>query len=509
MGALGELTLALVATRLAFANPIEPFDHTQCAVSRFIEVQTVQGTVVGHAADNSPCVVEYLGIPYAKPPVGDLRFAAPQRLDSGSRGRLEASRFGYDCPMTPIPPVTQYPGLTPQAPKFIAQLAAATGKPQSEDCLTLNIWSKTTPSAVKSAKPVFVYFYGGRFATGHTNSPLFTGKYFADAEDIVVVTVNYRTNIFGFPGAPGQVQNLGLRDQRVAIEWLRDNVGSFGGDAGKITIAGQSAGAVGVDYYAYAYKDDPIVSGIIAHSGTALSFPTQTSGVTERNWAAVVRAVGCEGGQDVMACMRRADWRRIEEAQAAVKSGKTTSRIRAQSPFYPLPDGQVVFADYTNLTRTGHFAHVPILFGNNDNEAGYYVVSAYAAGVVATTEETQELNLESFTCPVASQVRARRAHGVQAWAYRYLADWDNTRLYPTSGAYHGVELNMIFGTSADVTGIATSAQQQRLTRLMQRAWFNFCNDPHQGLTKFGWPDSRKVPRRSLLLAEIMNQRHSF
>ncbi|KAI7224348.1 hypothetical protein KC330_g9270, partial [Hortaea werneckii] len=102
-------------------------------------------------------------------------------------------------------------------------------------------------------------------------------------ENVIVVTVNYRLNIFGFPGAPDNVDNLGFRDQRFAGEWVRDNIAAFGGDASKITIFGQSSGGVAVDYWAFAYTEDPIVSGLISHSGNALSFPMNPENVTLSN----------------------------------------------------------------------------------------------------------------------------------------------------------------------------------------------------------------------------------
>lgn len=110
-------------------------------------------------ATNTSCVVEYLGIPYVKPPLGDLRFMAPQRFVAAAP--YEAAAFGYDCPLTPSKPV-DYPGFTPQAQRIVNYFASAAGTPQSEDCLTLNIWSKPTANSDKAAKPVMVFFYGGR-----------------------------------------------------------------------------------------------------------------------------------------------------------------------------------------------------------------------------------------------------------------------------------------------------------------------------------------------------------
>ncbi|KAH7184849.1 Alpha/Beta hydrolase protein [Fusarium flagelliforme] len=468
----------------------------KCNSSRYLTVDTSNGPVAGHLADNSACVVEYLGIPYAKPPVDKLRFAPPQRITSKSKKPFKAEKYGFDCPLSPSKKV-DYPDMTPQAQQIISLFASAAGTPQSEDCLTLNIWSKATGNSAKANKPVLVFFYGGRFAIGNTNSPFYTGKYFADAEDIVVITVNYRINIFGFPGAPGETQNLGLRDQRAAVEWVRDNIRKFGGDPSKITIAGQSSGGVAVDYWTYAYRKDPIVNGIIAPSGNAFSFPVNTAEVQEKNWNSVVSAVGCDAASDVMACMREVDWEDIKKAAAGIRPASSSSVLRSIPPFYPKPDGEIVFSDYVSRTKAGDFAKVPVLFGHNHNEDGYYRVPAYGNGVTPTDAQVKSFLLESFTCPVSYQAQARKDHGVASWAYRYMADWDNTRLYPTSGAYHGVDLHMIFGASGDVSGIAPSENQKKLTKTMQHAWFSFSNNPSSGLSKLGWP--KFDPKRKTLI----------
>lgn len=325
------------------------------------------------------------------------------------------------------------------------------------------------------------------FTIGNTDSPMYNGKYFAQAQDIVVVTVNYRLNVFGFPGAPGQIQNLGLRDQRAAVEWVRDNIRHFGGNPSKITLAGQSSGGVGVDYWAYAYQSDPIAHSLISGSGNAFSFPMNTKSVQETNWRTVVSAVNCSNTTDTMSCMRRVNWHAIESAAVAIKPAKSTSVLRSISAFWPTPDGETVFSNYVSLTASGSFAKLPILMGNNDNENSYYQIPAYAQSVIPTASEVESFILESFTCPVSYQAAARHAHGTPVYAYRYLADWDNTRLYPTSGAYHGVDLHMIFGASADVSGLPTTADQRELTELMQKAWFAFADDPVSGLADMGWP----------------------
>lgn len=157
MRLLATPTLIIWATLacLVVASPT-----ARCHTSRWLTVPTTNGPITGHLAPStSDCVVEYLGIPYAKPPVGDLRFAPPQYFVGNAS--YEASKFGFDCPLAPSRPV-DYPGFTPQAQRIIAYFTSSAGTPQNEDCLTLNIWSKSTKTSRSASKPVIVFFYGGR-----------------------------------------------------------------------------------------------------------------------------------------------------------------------------------------------------------------------------------------------------------------------------------------------------------------------------------------------------------
>lgn len=124
-----------------------------------LTVNTTNGPITGHLASNASAVIEYLGIPYAKPPIGDLRFAPPVQFTSNTS--YEASKFGFDCPLSPSKKV-DYPDMTPQAQRIISYFASGAGTPQSEDCLTLNIWTKPVNKLHSSNKPVIVFFYGGR-----------------------------------------------------------------------------------------------------------------------------------------------------------------------------------------------------------------------------------------------------------------------------------------------------------------------------------------------------------
>ncbi|KAL2140705.1 hypothetical protein VTI28DRAFT_3490 [Corynascus sepedonium] len=504
------LWAVLAATDFVVSSSVNS-DCSKARTSKFTTVPTSNGAVTGHIAPGTSCVLEYLGIPYAKPPVGERRFAAPQPIDHQSP--YTADNFGFDCPLTAAKPAN-YPGLTPQAQRIIDYFASGTGNPQDEDCLTLNIWSKPTARATSAQKPVLVFLYGGRFSAGSTNTPFWNGKLLADAEDLVVVTVNYRTNIFGFPGAPGETPNPGLRDQRAAVEWVRDNIARFGGDADRIVLAGQSAGGVSADYWAYAYEHDPIVAGLILVSGTAFSFPLNSPDIPAQNWNAVVAAVGCSGSNStaddndnddtaaIMTCMRAVPWADLKAAAAGIRSLPSTSPLRAIPPFYPQADGATVFADYATLTEAGRFARIPVIVSTAADEAGWYQMRAYSnsgGAVVPTPAEVEAFHLESFVCPAVHQATARRRHphptrggkhgrAVPAWVLRYAADWPNTRLYDGSGAYHGVDLHMVFGASEAVSGLPEEAEQSALVRVVQRAWAAFAEDPWDGLERvMGWP----------------------
>jgi cholinesterase len=182
-------------------------------------VKASSGTVKGHASSWKPAVSEYLGIPFAQPPVGPLRFKAPVPLKSDKL--LNATSFGASCPANVDPGKTK--SISYDGP-FSATLLAGLGQVEDkfdEDCLTLNIWSK--PQTGEKKKAVMVWIYGGGFGSGSTSYDGYNGARLADEHDVTVVSINYRVNIFGFPRGDFLTdQNLGLLDQRAGVEWVRD-----------------------------------------------------------------------------------------------------------------------------------------------------------------------------------------------------------------------------------------------------------------------------------------------
>ena len=335
-----------------------------------------------------------------------------------------------------------------------------------------------------------VWFYGGRFNIGNTQTPFYDGQYLASAEDVIVVTLNYRVNIFGFPGSPDVPQNPGLLDQRLAVEWIYNNIVGFGGDPSKITLFGQSAGGASVDYWSYAWRSDPLVHGLISESGTSQSFQPNSaaqSAVAFYN-ASILLNCSSTGPYDpsILSCMRSKNTTAILAALAKVPAPPT--HALPAPPFQPTVDNVTVFSNYTALASSGAFAPLPYLAGNNDNEYGYYAIAVFAANHTFTTTQINLFNLEAFTCPTGASTAARTAHGVPVWRYRYFGDWPNLRLYPNSSAYHGSEIGIVYGTAPDITGIPNTPAQDAVTAYMMKAWATFADNPQSGLSEqLGWP----------------------
>lgn len=178
-------------------------------------VKTTSGTYQGKAHKINHEVSEYLGIKFGKA----TRFSNPSPFNSSQA--YEATKYGDDCP-------SMLSALPPGLGNDMASLFTPTGNRTSEDCLNLNIWTK--PQSGEKAKAVLFWLFGGGFMIGSGSTAIYDGSTLANEEDVIVVTSNYRLSVFGFPGGPGVDQNPGLVDQRLATEWVRDNIAAFGGE---------------------------------------------------------------------------------------------------------------------------------------------------------------------------------------------------------------------------------------------------------------------------------------
>ncbi|MCJ1377664.1 hypothetical protein MMC17_000760 [Xylographa soralifera] len=442
-------------------------------------VNTTSGQYDGHPSNSRPDVIEYYGIQYAQAPINELRFAAPEPFISTEV--FSASKQPPDCPY-----VVYNWGTVPgesysHTGRIMAQESADGYNAMNEDCLYMDIWTKSPAGA---GKPVLFFVYGGGFERGSVNNPTYNGAYMAEQEDIIVVSFNFRVNIFGFSGAPGEATNVALLDTRLALQWVQDNIAAFGGDPERITMFGQSQGAWIISWYAYAFANDPIANGFIQESGSGFANTSLTVDERAATWRNASAAVGCDQASDsmVLECMKAQN---VSTVLAAMQSVPLTG---VAPPFGPLIDEELVFSNYTDRTLAGHFAQKAS--PRNDNEAGFYVMR-YAGDNKNTLSATEQASISygGFSCPVAADAAAKAASQlVPVWRYEYFGDWPNLRLYPGSGAYHTSEVSMVFGTAPDLSGEPDTPLQQAVSRYMMHAWAAFAKDPENGLReRLGWP----------------------
>lgn len=383
-----------------------------------------------------------------------------------------------------------------------------------EDCLTLNIWTK--PGSGDAKKAVLFWIYGGGkqnegpirtcysslnnagFSTGNAACPIYDGAIMADEDDVVVVSANYRLNVFGFSGAPGEATNVGLLDQRLALEWTRDNIEAFGGDPGRITVFGQSAGGVSTDLIAYGNQTDPIAHALIPQSGVANSGITAGTdeATVRRNWYTASQNAGCggeEAGNATVTCMRN---KTSDEILTAIRPIGPTGLM---SGFGPFADDKVLPRDLVTKGTMGQFAKLPYLTGNTDNEAAFFVTVAlaytnissdvaYALPVPLIQPILDLITFATFTCPAWQAAKFRVDHGVPVWRYMYYGgNYTNTYLKPLGSNYHTAELPVLFGTAANVTSIPDSDVEAKMATSMRKAWAAFAKDPINGLSD--WPQA--------------------
>lgn len=378
-----------------------------------------------------------------------------------------------------------------------------------------------------------VWIYGGGFQSGSSNIPGTSGANLADEQDVVVVsfkyvqtlyllylvlkidpnykTNSYRSNIFGFPGHPDGTKNVGLLDQRLAISWVRDNIKGFGGDPGRITIFGQSAGGMSVDYYSFAWASDPIVQGFITQSGNVFSFAPSSPSAAAENWFNLTGLLECGGAHSdpssVSKCMRTKNYTDILAATARVTSAPVDGSVLGS--FAPTVDEIVVFSDYGKRLHSGQFIKRPILIGNTDYEAGYMKAAlaltpgAAASGLLDPSAEFywDVFNSIVFDCSTARRAFASQASGIPTWRYRWFGNFPNLRLtlVPDSGAYHASELEHIFNEFGDLGG--GTAEEASIGKYMRGAWASFAKHPSGGLsTSPGWAPYRPKDQTLLRLA---------
>jgi acetylcholinesterase len=435
-----------------------------------LQVKTDSGLLHGFVKPSAPNVRQFLGVPFAHPPTGPRRWLPPSKLKSSAI--FNATSIGPACPQIAFGGAES--GSSVYSPSGGNQTEYFPLDSFSEDCLTLNIWA---PSSFETKLPVFVWFFGGGFVQGGTSSPYFNPQSWVQrTQKHIVVTVNFRSNIFGFPNAAGLTeQNLGLLDQRLALEWVRDQIANFGGDPSRIVGWGESGGAEAVDYLNFAYPSDPIYSGTILDSTTAL-FPQaggRTFDTAQTNFSAVSTALGCHTATSEIDCLRDITWQDIE----AVLSADPTLM------FLPIVDNAVVFQNYTDRYAMNAISSVPALIGTNLHEYNEGIPNPLSP-TFNQSDSDRDTN-EIFLCTAARTSQSRQNHSLTTYRYRYDGNFSNISPPSYPGAYHASELPLIFGTAGDFHG-ASTAYENTVSRKMQDLWLDFARNPKHGLRLSGW-----------------------
>ena len=252
-----------------------------------------------------------------------------------------------------------------------------------------------------------------------------------------------------------------------------------------LSIAGAS-----VDYYSYAWTQDPIVAGFIPESSSATGFGTSAPPNNTAAWFSASQKLNCGGPLEsipaTVACMRTKKYQDILAAIVAPAGPADTV-----GPFSPTVDNKIVFDDYSARLKAGRFIKKPYFTGNNDYEAGLFKYTATFSGAQLSDLEWAIFNLAVFSCPPGNAARQRSQHGVPTWRYRYFGEFENLRLTvnPCSGAYHASEIYTVWRTAEDCSGVNDTAAETGISKYLQGAWAAFAKDPGGGLSTgtYNWP----------------------
>ncbi|KAF4872667.1 Lipase 1 [Colletotrichum siamense] len=472
-----------------------------------IPVSTTNGTVVG-VDDAVNGVQRFLGIPFAEPPVGDLRLRQAVSLRK-SFSNLQADKFGPSC------------------------YSARDQGNSSEDCLTLNIWRPTNATSSSSQLPVLVWLYGGGLTNGYTADPRFEGTSIARisqdiGKPIILVSVNYRLGPFGFLNGKEMAElgllNIGMLDQRRALSWIQENIAAFGGDPKKVTLAGESAGAVSIYSHMMAYggRNDGLFRGAILQSGGAFPLTPPNTTAFQSTFDSLVNGTNCSSvvngnASDKLDCIRKLP---VEEFRAKV--GSST--------------GQSVDGDFTRTSiqkalPAGQYIKIPTVVGTNTDEGttsaptgintteqlfdpvaqGYFrpkllpnetvsrLISLYPTnpqlGCPYNTGNTQFTSglLDKMACSIFGDIvqigparmiaQTLARDGVPVYRYRFNHLQSNTSSM-TKGIGTGVEQQYVFSNL-----IPDQPWDQSMAYQMSASWISFAHDldPNTGVSGTGLP----------------------
>ncbi len=497
---------AALAAAMLSAALVSARSNAQAPAAAAPTLQIAQGQVSGTLAAEGKVHV-FRGIPYAAPPVGKLRWQPPQPAKK-FHGVFQATDYGHRCIQT-----SPFQDMVFHDPG------------QSEDCLSLNIW---TPAGAQTGNqpdaklPVMVWVYGGGFTAGSTSEARQDGQFLAQ-RNVVVVTLNYRLGILGFFAHPQLTAesphhasgNYGLLDQAAALAWVKENIGAFGGDPANLTIFGESAGSFSVS----SQMASPLSRGLLAHAigesgaafaSTGLPYPA----------LAEAEATDAKFAQDAFGTSKLKDLRKLTADQLVTAASSKTSH---PPRFGPDVDGWFLPKPVADIYAAGEQAHIPTLGGWNADEVREGVLKAptppTAASFQAQARVQYGADADAFLAayPATTDEEALRSAGDladdrfiafstwrwleaqvktgQAPVYRYRFDLPApaSTFHPGGLAWHSDEIEYVFGTLDSRPGATWRPADRSLSDLMMSYWSNFARtgDPNgsdaEGKPLPAWP----------------------
>ncbi|MFJ8000903.1 carboxylesterase/lipase family protein [Streptomyces sp. NPDC096310] len=469
-------------------------------------------------------VAVFRGIPYAQPPVGALRFAAPSPA-AGWAGVRDAGAYGPSCPQAEVPVrLTRSSG------------DADDGGPGAapDEWLTVNVWSPALPGTVTDPDvrlPVMVWIHGGAYMSGTAGDPGYDGGRLAREGGVVVVTLNYRLGVEGFAWIEGAPANRGLLDQVAALEWVRDNIGAFGGDPGRVTVFGESAGAGSVAALLVMERAAGLFARAIAQSVPGTYFSSELA-------ADISTEIAAELGPGIRPTARElAEFApdRLVAAGAAT-AGKMRGWeerwggvARTGAPYSPVVDGEVLPRAPWEALADGAASDVELIVGHNRDE--FRLFAALSGQLGRITEEQARAAFSAFG-PVADSAAAYRAAHPDAdaeqlhelvfsdWLFRmpslrlaqaqvagsgrarvYELTWQAPGMGGVLGACHALDVPLTFGNLTSglapmLIGPEPPAEAETLSARLRAAWTAFASDR---LTDEDWPRYDPKERQVLVL----------
>jgi para-nitrobenzyl esterase len=467
-------------------------------------VATKSGKIVGKFEND---LYIFKGIPYAVPPVGELRWLPPQPVKKWD-GVLEAKEFGAIAPQTVMPM-----GVFGQVPQ----------PPQSEDCLFLNVW---TPGLDNARRPVMVWIHGGAFTLGSGVDPSYDTGLLPKRGNVVMVSINYRLGMLGFlrlmdvtGGKIPSTGNEGMMDQVLALKWVKDNIAAFGGDPGNITVFGESAGGMSIDTLMAMPSAKGLFHKAILESGSgddAISL--EDANINSRIF---LEAAGIKE-DDLKALRSLTPPQLLEIEKKMLASPLGRGKCPHVTIVAPVIDKKIVPDDSIKLARKGNSKDIVTIIGTNLDEwklftmmepgfdkldeAGLLnrlatsmtekdaktLIDAYRQARAKRGESTTPPEVFTaifgdimFRMPGVRLVEAQQAN--QQAAYSYLFTWKSPAMGGVMGACHGLEISFVFGNLNEMFS-GTGPEAEKLAKCIQDAWLAFARTGDPSCESIGkWP----------------------